>query len=156
MATEIERKFLVCSEAWRGQVEHSERYVQGYLASTASSSIRVRVSDERAWLNIKRATPGVQRSEYEYPIPINDAREVLDHLCEGHLIEKTRYPVRYAGSRWEVDVFEGDNAGLTVAEIELDSPEQLFDRPPWLGEEISHDQRYYNNMLSTHPYKGWE
>lgn len=155
MATEIERKFLVCSEAWRNQVECSEHYVQGYLANTASSSVRVRVSGECAWLNIKRATPGVQRSEYDYPIPVDDARELLTNLCEGRLIEKTRHHVRYAGSLWEVDVFEGDNAGLAVAEIELDSPEQSFDRPPWLGDEISDDLRYYNNSLSTLPYKDW-
>jgi adenylate cyclase len=155
MAIEIERKFLVCSNAWRDQVEHSAHYVQGYLANTASSSIRVRMSDERAWLNIKRATRGVRRSEYDYSIPVGDARELLQSLCEGSLIEKTRHRVRGAGSLWEVDVFEGDNAGLIVAEIELHSPEQPFDCPSWLGEEITHDLRYYNNMLSMHPYKAW-
>jgi adenylate cyclase len=155
MATEVERKFLVCSEDWRSQVEHSARYVQGYLANTVFSSIRIRVSDEHAWLNVKRATPGVERAEYEYSIPVDDAHELLGDLCERPLIEKTRYSVHCAGSLWQVDVFAGDNAGLTVAEIELDSPEQPFDRPSWLGEEVTHDLRYYNNMLSTQPYKDW-
>jgi adenylate cyclase len=155
MATEIERKFLVCSDTWRSHVQHCERYVQGYLANTTLSSIRVRISDGNAWLNIKRAVPGVKRAEYDYLIPVNDARELLVSLCEGHLIEKTRYSVRYGGQLWEIDVFEGDNAGLTVAEIELDSAEQSFDRPAWLGQEISHDRRYYNNMLAMHPYRDW-
>ncbi len=155
MATEIERKFLVRSDAWREQVQHSEHYVQGYLANTRLSSIRVRVTDDQGWLNIKRAVPGVERDEYDYSIPADDARELLASLCEGHLIEKTRYSVRCAEQLWEIDVFEGDNAGLTIAEIELKSPAQTFERPIWLGEEISHDLRYYNNMLAMHPYKNW-
>ena len=129
--------------------------MQGYLANTVFSSIRIRVSDERAWLNIKRATPGVKRAEYEYLIPVDDAHELLGDLCERHLIEKTRYSVHCAGSLWQVDVFAGDNARLNVAEIELDSPEQPFDRPSWLDEEVTHDLRYYKNMLSTQPYKDW-
>jgi adenylate cyclase len=114
----------------------------------------VRRADKESWLNIKRAVPGVKRAEYDYPIPINDARQLLS-LCIGCLIEKTRHSVVFEGRLWEVDVFEGENAGLTVAEIELDAAEQAFERPPWLGEEISHDLRYYNNMLATHPFKSW-
>ncbi|MDQ4147791.1 MAG: CYTH domain-containing protein [Pseudomonadota bacterium] len=155
MATEIERKFLVCSDAWRRKIEHSERYVQGYLANTTLSSIRVRMSDERAWLNIKRAIPGVERAEYDYSIPVSDARELLADLCEGYRIEKTRHRVRYAGRLWEIDVFEGANEGLTIAEVELDLAEQTFQKPAWLGDEISHDLRYYNNMLAIRPYKHW-
>jgi adenylate cyclase len=155
MATEIERKFFVCSDAWRAQVHRSERYRQGYLANTALSSIRVRVCEDRAWLNIKQAVPGRQRHEYDYPIPIVDAREMLANLCEGHRIEKTRYHV-YCGSQlWEIDEFEGANLGLTVAEIELESAQQAFERPAWLGREITDDPRYYNNMLASHPYSQW-
>jgi adenylate cyclase len=108
---EIERKFLVCSDAWRLDVPRSERYVQGYLANTSRSSIRVRIGGDEAWLNIKRAVPGLQRAEYEYTIPTHDARELLDGLCEGHLIEKTRYTVPHAGRLWEVDVFEATTRG---------------------------------------------
>jgi adenylate cyclase len=154
MPTEIERKFLVRSDAWRAQVESSERYVQGYLANTRMSSIRIRISDDRAWLNIKRAVPGVQRDEFDYAIPVQDAHELLA-LCEGRPIEKIRHRVRCNDALWEVDVFEGDNAGLVVAEIELASPESRFERPAWLGEEISHELRYYNNMLAQHPFRKW-
>ena len=97
----------------------------------------------------------MERAQYEYSIPVDDAHELLGDLCERPLIEKTRYSVHCAGSLWQVDVFAGDNAGVTVAEIDLDSPEQPFDRPSWLGEEVTHDLRYYNNMLSTQPYKDW-
>ncbi len=119
MATEIKRKFLLCSDAWRADVIRRERYVQGYLANTALSSIRVRVCDTRAWLNIKQAVPGRQRGEYEYPIAIADAREMLENLCEGHRIEKTRHSVYGGDDLWEIDEFEGVNQGLIVAEIEL-------------------------------------
>lgn len=154
MPTEIERKFLVCSDSWRDLVEHSEHYAQGYLANTPLSSIRVRMSDRNAWLNIKRAVQGVQRAEFDYPIPMQDARELL-RLCEGHVIEKTRHHVRYGNKLWEIDVFEGDNEGLVVAEIELTSADEFFERPAWLGEEISYDLRYYNNMLAEHPFQSW-
>jgi adenylate cyclase len=155
MPTEIERKFLVCSDAWRAHVDKSEHYVQGYLANTDLSSIRVRISDDEAWFNIKRAVPGVKRIEYDYSIPVDDARELLGGLCEGHLIEKTRYHVPCDGQLWEIDVFEGDNEGLIVAEIELEAPDQPFAHPAWLGREISHELRYYNNMLATRPFKDW-
>jgi adenylate cyclase len=154
MPIEIERKFLVRSEAWRTQAERGERLVQGYLANTPFSSIRVRMAGEQAWLNIKQAVLGVRRAEYDYRIPVSDAQELLT-LCEGHLIEKTRYHVRCAGQLWEVDVFGGDNEGLTTGEIELQSVDQPFERPAWLGADISDDARYYNNMLSLHPYKSW-
>jgi adenylate cyclase len=154
MPIEIERKFLVRSEAWRTQAERAERLVQGYLANTPFSSIRVRMAGEQAWLNIKQAVSGVRRAEYDYRIPVSDAQELLT-LREGHLIEKTRYHVRCVGQLWEVDVFWGDNEGLTTGEIELQSIDQPFERPAWLGAEISDDARYYNNMLSLHPYKSW-
>jgi adenylate cyclase len=155
MATEIERKFLVKDDSWREDAEPGVRYRQGYLSSAKSCSIRVRVAGERGYLNIKSATLGVTRTEHEYPIPLSDAEEMLVDLCEGPLIEKTRYRVPHKGHIWEVDVFGGDNEGLVVAEIELDHPDESFELPAWAGEEVSHDPRYYNVCLVEHPYKHW-
>lgn len=155
MATEIERKFLVVDDRWREQADPGTAFRQGYLVGSERASVRVRIEGERANLNIKSATLGVQRQEYEYPIPLEDAREMLDTLCEKAMIEKTRYHVVFAGYTWEVDVFEGDNAGLVVAEVELDSEDEQPPLPPWAGEEVSHDPRYYNVCLVKHPYKDW-
>ena len=109
----------------------------------------------RAYLNIKGATLDIARSEYEYPIPVEDAEEMLDNFCHRPLIEKTRYLVRHGKHTWEVDIFEGDNAGLMVAEIELSDEHEPFEKPDWVGEEVSHDPRYYNVSLVEHPYKDW-
>ncbi len=155
MAQEIERKFLVVNDDWRRQVRGKARYRQGYLASDPACSIRVRISDEAAWLNLKSATLEVSRKEFDYPIPVADAEEILDQLCSGPVIDKTRWFVDYGGKTWEVDEFHGDNAGLVVAEIELQHEDEPFERPPWLGNEVSHDPRYYNVCLATHPYKDW-
>lgn len=155
MATEIERKFLLTSEEWRDQVERSERMTQGYLLAQAKSSVRLRIAGNSAWLNIKSATVGVSRSEYEYPVPVSDAEEMLANLAEGPLIDKTRHYVRYAKHLWEVDEFHGDNAGLIVAEVELASVGEQFDKPAWVGEDVSGDVRYYNSMLTKKPYKDW-
>ncbi|MCC5857369.1 MAG: CYTH domain-containing protein [Ectothiorhodospiraceae bacterium] len=155
MAAEIERKFLVTSDNWRSSVQRSLPMRQGYLAGGQTSSVRIRVSGDRAWLNIKGATLGVRRREYEYSIPVDEAREMLDHLCQGPLIEKVRHEVRVGGHLWEVDEFLGDNAGLIVAEVELDSEDEAFDTPDWAGEEVSHDPRYYNVSLVKRPYSTW-
>ena len=155
MATEIEHKFLLANDDWREQVSHSVYYRQGYLSSQPTSSIRVRISDNQAWLNIKSATIGTHRQEYEYEIPKTDANEILNHLCKKPLIEKTRYFVQYQGHTWEIDVFEGDNQGLVVAEIELSDIGETFAKPSWLGEEVTHDVRYYNNNLANYPYSSW-
>jgi adenylate cyclase len=155
MAEEIERKFLVKDDSWRANVERQSVMRQGYLNAAKKSSIRVRVSGDRAHLNIKSATLGVYRKEYEYAIPLQDANEMLDTLCDGPLIEKTRYFVPYARHLWEVDVFAGDNAGLIVAEIELSHEGETFELPPWAGEEVSGDTRYYNVCLAKNPYKNW-
>ncbi|MGA7802547.1 MAG: CYTH domain-containing protein [Gammaproteobacteria bacterium] len=155
MATEIERKFLVCSDQWRPGANAGTAYRQGYLSSAPSCSVRVRIGNGQARLNIKSATLGVQRQEYEYPIPLEDGNELLDTLREGPLIEKTRYLVPYGDHVWEVDVFEGDNAGLIVAEIELSREDEPFERPPWIGDEVSDDPRYYNVSLVRHPYRDW-
>ena len=156
MATEIERKFLVRSADWRQQCDTGLRMRQGYMSGGELASIRVRVQGDQAFLNIKSATLGVWRREYDYPIPLRDAEEILEHLCARPLIEKTRYHVTHAGHTWEVDVFEGDNAGLVVAEIELDSEDEVFEKPAWAGDEVSHDPRYYNVCLVKHPYKEWK
>lgn len=155
MATEIERKFLVQSDDWRRQVTERKHMVQAYFAGSDKASIRVRISGESANINIKSATLDVQRKEYEFPIPVDDARELVAELCEQPVIEKTRYYVPHAGHMWEVDVFNGANEGLIVAEIELNDADEAFDKPSWLGVEVSHDKRYYNVCLVQNPYKNW-
>ncbi|KAB7627451.1 CYTH domain-containing protein [Alkalilimnicola sp. S0819] len=155
MAEEIERKFLLLNEDWRGAVQRSVAFAQGYLLGARQASVRVRIEGEQANLNIKGVTLGVRRAEYEYPIPLADAREMLDTLCEGPLIEKTRHYVEHQGHTWEIDEFHGDNAGLRVAEIELAHEDEPFARPGWLGAEVSGEARYYNVMLVKHPYREW-
>lgn len=156
MGIEIERKFLVVGDAWRDAVSRSEAMVQGYLAGPpgARCSVRVRIAGERAWLNIKSATPGVKRDEYEYEIPLADARRQLDTLA-ADVIEKRRHYVEVDGHCFEVDEFGGDNAGLVVAELELDSVDAAYPCPPWLGSEVSHLVRYYNVNLAAYPYSRW-
>ena len=155
MAVEIERKFLVNDDSWREQVLRSSKMQQGYLNEAKQSSVRVRVAGDKAYLNIKSATLGIYRKEYEYAIPVGDAQEILSELAQKPLIEKTRYYVENAGHLWEVDVFEGDNAGLVVAELELCDEDEAFERPSWVGAEVSGDQRYYNVCLAKHPFKSW-
>jgi len=164
MATEIERKFLLANDDWRAQADDGVLMRQGYLSTASStdaadktikSSIRVRIAGEHANLNIKSATLGITRQEYEYPIPLADANELLDTLSDGPLIEKTRYHVRHGAHTWEVDVFAGENHGLVVAEIELSDEQESFEQPSWLGAEVSADPRYYNVCLVTHPFKDW-
>lgn len=156
MATEIERKFTVINEDWRELVSHSKIYRQGYMSNNEQASVRVRIEDESANLNIKSATLGIERMEYEYDIPKHEAEEMLEHLCAKPLIEKTRHFVTYEGKIWEVDVFEGDNQGLVVAEVELNDANEPIALPSWVGEDVSHDKRYYNVCLVTHPYKDWD
>lgn len=156
MGTEIERKFLLKDDSWKEGADAGTLFRQGYLQGSEHSSVRVRIEGERANLNIKSATLGIQRREFEYPIPMEDARTLLDELCEKPLIEKTRYLLNYAGHLWEIDVFSGDNAGLVVAELELKSEDEAFERPPWLGQEVSHDPRYYNVCLVKEPYSKWK
>jgi len=160
MSIEIERKFLLVNDGWRMQADNGVVMRQGYLNSIScdnkqKSSVRVRIAGEQANLNIKGATLGITRQEYEYPIPLTDAHELLDTLADGPLIEKTRYHVQHGAHTWEIDVFAGDNQGLVVAEIELASEDEVFVRPRWLGEEVSADTRYYNVCLVRHPYKNW-
>jgi adenylate cyclase len=155
MAIEIEHKFLLANNDWRHFVTKSVHYRQGYLSALASSSVRIRASDHQAWLNIKSATIGNQRHEFEYQIPLSDATDMLNSLCTKPLIEKIRHFVPVNNDLWEIDEFYGANQGLIVAEIELSTIDQLFEKPAWLGLEVTDDLRYYNNNLSTHPYSQW-
>ena len=154
MGVEIERKFLLQGEAWRGL---GQRVLlrQGYLSSARERVVRVRIEGEQAMLTIKGANMGVARGEWEYPIPLADAVELLDGLCEQPLIEKVRHRIEHAGMVWEVDEFLGANAGLIVAEIELASEDQPFEKPEWIGAEVSGDARYYNANLIRHPFSQW-
>jgi adenylate cyclase len=154
MPREIERKFLLKSDAWRSQVRESRPMSQGYLCSGSKLSVRVRVAQQQAWLNIKAGGLVPSRQEYEYPLPLDEARELLA-LAEGPLIEKTRHFVEHGGMTWEIDEFDGDNSGLVVAEVELDSEDSRFARPPWIGVEVTHLRRYYNVCLVSHPYRAW-
>jgi adenylate cyclase len=155
MPIEIERKFLVDSDAWRAQAMRRELYRQGYLGGSEACSMRVRVGGEHAWLNIKGRARGPSRLEYEYPIPLREANEILDALCSAGHVEKLRHFVPYAGHEWEVDEFLGANAGLVLAELELDDEDTEFVRPPWLGPEVTDDLRYYNSHLALHPWNTW-
>ena len=154
MPREIERKFLLKSDAWRSQVLESRQMSQGYLASGGNASIRVRIAGDEAWLNIKAGGFVASRQEYEYPLPLDEARELLA-LAEGPLVEKTRHYVEQGALTWEIDEFHGDNSGLVVAELELDSEDADFARPSWLGIEVTELRRYYNVCLVTHPYRAW-
>lgn len=156
MALEIERKFLVKSDAWRTQASSRELLRQGYLQSDVAASIRVRTAGENAWLNIKAKRSGMTRLEFEYPIPRQDADEILDELCKGPRVEKYRHEIRLGAHTWEVDEFLGDNQGLVVAEIELSDESESFERPDWLGDEVTHDERYYNFNLAQRPYGEWQ
>lgn len=156
MAQEIERKFLLKNDSWRQQAQPGVYMSQGYMGDAKQASVRVRVEGDKANINIKSATLGISRLEYEYDIPRDEALEMLAKLCEKPLIEKTRYKVKVADHTWEVDVFEGDNHGLVVAEVELTSEEQAFEKPEWAGDEVSGEKRYYNVCLVKHPYKDWQ
>jgi len=156
MAKEIERKFLLLNEAWQDQASPGVYMCQGYMGEAQRASVRIRVEGEHANINIKSATLGVSRMEYEYAIPKDEALEMLNTLCERPLIEKTRYEVVVGEHTWEVDVFKGENAGLVVAEVELESEEQPFEKPLWAGDEVSDDPRYYNVCLVKHPFKDWK
>ncbi len=153
MGIEIERKFLVKDDSWKRAADAGVSCKQGYLVAEEQKAVRVRVIGDEAFLTIKGATSGISRSEFEYAVPVNEAEEMLA-LC-GEVVEKTRYFIEHAGRTWELDVFEGANAGLVMAEIELESEDQSFELPGWAGEEVSGDVRYYNAYLSRHPFTTW-
>jgi CYTH domain-containing protein len=155
MGIEIERKFLLKGDGWRG-LGQPTLMRQGYLAADPVRTVRVRIEGERAVLTIKGKSTGASRGEWEYEIPVADAAELLDGLCEQPLVEKTRHRIEHAGHTWEVDEFEGENAGLVVAEIELGSEDEAFEKPDWIGQEVTGEKRYYNSSLIRLPYAKWK
>jgi CYTH domain-containing protein len=154
VGTEIERKFLVTDDTWRRQAT-STSFRQGYLSTVKERTVRVRAAGDEGTLTIKGITVGASRTEFEYPIPVADANAMLDELCEQPIIEKTRHVVDVDGTTWEIDEFAGVNEGLVVAEVELDSPDEQFTSPDWLGDEVTDDPRYFNANLIAHPYSKW-
>ena len=157
MAQEIERKFLVCGD-FKADAYQSTRIIQGYLSSQPERIVRVRVKGDKGYITIKGQTnaTGVSRFEWEKKIPADEALSLLE-LAEPGRIDKTRYLVKNTDGKhvWEVDEFHGDNKGLVMAEIELAAEDELFDKPDWIGEEVTGDLRYYNSMLKEHPFKSW-
>jgi adenylate cyclase len=153
LGIEIERKFLLAGDGWRASVERSLRMVQGYLGGDRCS-VRVRIEGAEARLNIKSRTLGAVRTEYEYPLPLADAEDMLARFCPER-VEKTRHYVSHGGKLWEIDEFSGGNAGLVVAELELAAVDEPYERPAWLGREVTDDPRYYNTALATMPWSVW-
>ena len=161
MGIEIERKFLVTGDGWRAAAHAVIPMAQGYINDMAAmdsgaqkASVRVRIQGEDAYLNIKSRELGHTRQEFDYPVPVSEARELLA-LCVGGLIDKRRHLVQHGGLLWEVDEFLGDNAGLVVAEVELESADQVFAKPDWAGAEVTDELRYYNLALASKPYSQW-
>ena len=154
MSKEIERKFLLKGDSWRS-LAAGTKYRQGYLNSTKERVVRVRTIDDNGFLTVKGITTGATRVEYEYEIPEKDATEMLNELCEKPIIEKNRHKIDFAGFIWEVDEFFGENQGLIVAEIELENEEQPFEKPEWIGDEVTGDPKYFNSNLIINPYTEW-
>lgn len=155
MGIEIEKKFLLAGTEWK-QLAVGTAYRQGYLCSVKERTVRVRTISDKGFLTIKGMSVGAARLEFEYEIPLADAETLLAELCEKPLIEKNRYKVDFRGFIWEVDEFFGENDGLIVAEIELESEDQAFEKPEWVGEEVTGDSRYFNSNLISNPYSKWE
>lgn len=155
MGCEIERKFLVSGNAWRA-LATGVPYRQGYLATDRERTVRIRTVGDRGFITVKGPTTGISRTEYEYEIPFEDCSAMLDTLALHPLIEKTRYKIPFGGFIWEVDEFFGDNSGLILAEIELPAEDTPFDKPDWIGEEVSGDPRYFNSSLIRNPYSNWK
>ncbi len=155
MAIEIERKFLILNDDWK-DLEHTFKYYQqAYFCNTSKVSVRVRTTDDKAWMSFKSATVEISRFEYEYEVPLDDAKHMMAKFSTGSIISKTRYFVPIDTHIWEIDSFEGDNKGLIVAEIELKHVDEDFVKPTWVGKEVSDDVRYFNSNLVTYPYKDW-
>ncbi|MDB5155314.1 MAG: hypothetical protein JWR50_21 [Mucilaginibacter sp.] len=155
MGIEIERKFLVDHEQWdKINKPVGNKLLQGYIVDDDNKTIRLRISDSQAWLTFKSGTAHISRTEHEYEVPVNEAIELFERFVKTRL-EKTRYCITYKSKLWEMDVFEGDNAGLIIAEIELDSEDEQFELPPWIGSEVTGQDQYYNSSLSHRPFKTW-
>ena len=154
MAQEIERKYLLKGDSWR-ELSIGTVYCQGYIDTKNQVTVRVRIVGQQGYLTIKGPSVECSRLEFEYPIPVQDAQEMLNILCEQPLIEKIRYKVQWGGLTWEIDEFDGLNKGLIIAEVELNDANQEIELPPWIGEEVSHDHRYFNSYLVKHPFSQW-
>ena len=156
MGKEIERKFLVTGKEWKSYSSHSIVFKQGYFkGEKLSASIRVRIEGEVAKLNIKGATIGIVRDEFEYPIPVDEANQLLALYCKTPYIEKTRYYVNYKSHLFEIDEFIGENQGLVVAEVEIENVDETISLPDWIGEDVSEQPKYYNNNLVEFPFSQW-
>jgi len=155
MAIEIERKYLVKGDPWRS-LGIGEIYRQGYIATKEGVTVRVRIVGDRGYLTIKGKTVGISRSEFEYPIPVEDAQIMLDTLCDRPLIEKIRYKILVGDLTWEVDEFLGENEGLVLAEVELIDEKEMIEIPSWCDREVTNDSKYYNVNLAKYPYRQWE
>ena len=155
MAQEIERKFLVVGNAWRN-LASAKHLCQGYLSTVKERTVRIRVCDDKAWITIKSTNRGITRTEFEYSIPVADARHMLTHMSEQPIIEKYRYRIPLNGLIWEIDEFLGVNQGLIVAEVELNHTDEHIIFPDWIGQEVSDDPRYYNNNLVRKPFTSWQ
>ena len=154
MSKEIERKFLVIGDNWRALAKGTH-YRQGYLNSAKERTVRIRTIDDKAFMTVKGPTVGITRMEFEYEIPYSECVEMLTNLAEQPIIEKVRYKISLDGLVWEIDEFLGVNEGLIVAEVELQSEDQKFEKPEWIGEEVSGDPRYFNSNLVKNPYTTW-
>ncbi len=154
MGVEIERKFLVRDDGWRSGVTERRIVRQGYLAIDDTTTVRVRIAGDEAWITIKGKAEGLRRAEFEYAIPVSEADELME-LCRGRVVEKVRHIVPQTPHFWEIDVFGGGNAGLVVAEIELNSEDEAVELPTWIGKEVSDDSRYLNACLAVCPYSRW-
>ncbi len=154
MGVEIERKFLI-DETKLPTLQNGYTIKQGYIQTIDHTTVRIRVRGQEAFLTIKGKSQGASRLEFEYPIPLNDAEEMLTNLCHASRVEKTRYLIEYEGLTWEVDIFEGSNKGLMIAEIELKSEDEAFPLPEWVTKEVTEDVRYFNANLVEKPYKSW-
>ncbi|MBL7003511.1 MAG: CYTH domain-containing protein [Gammaproteobacteria bacterium] len=155
MSIEIERKFLLKNDDWKHEKKTQRFYQQAYFCNTLKVSVRVRISDDEAWVSFKSSTKNISRYEFEYNVPLADAQHMIEEFAQGSVISKIRYFVPIGQHIYEIDVFEGDNAGLVVAEVELSDEQEEFIKPNWLGKEVSDDVRYFNNNLVGHPYKEW-
>lgn len=153
MAVEIERRFIVVGDDWRG-LAPGVQYRQGYLSVEKERTVRVRVVGDQAWLTLKSNISNVSRHEFEYPVPLADAQTIMGAMCP-MVVDKLRHRIEHGGFIWEVDEFFGDNAGLVLAEIELPDESTPFDKPAWIGEEVTEDGRYTNAYLSKTPYSSW-
>jgi len=156
---EIEHKFLLKNDGWKATASEGIRYRQAYINTSKGSTVRIRIAGDKGYVTLKGSRGGVKgisRSEFEYEVPLADAEAMMDELVDSAIIDKHRYFVEYEGKTWEIDVFAGDNEGLEVAEVELNSEDEEFAIPSWVGECVSEDRRYGNGNLAKMPFKGWE